>query len=143
MNRERSQARELALQCLYQLDLRGQEPQTEHTTRDLLGAAEGDVRAHALALVEGIQARQEELIKTLSPLVEHWSWDRVAAVDRAILKIGAYEILHMPEVPPKVALDEAIELAKRYSTRESGAFVNGILDKIYRQHAADAASAAP
>ena len=134
MNRERSQARELALQCLYQLDLRGAE--AEASARLLVAAAEEPVRTHAQALVEGILSRQEELTRLLSPLVEHWSWERVAAVDRAILKIGAYEILHLPEVPPKVALDEAIELAKRYSTRESGAFVNGILDKVYRQRMA-------
>ncbi len=140
MNRERSQARELALQCLYQLDLRGLE--AEDSARALLAAAGPEIQAYARTLVEGIRARQEDLIKTLSPLVEHWSWERVAAVDRAILKIGAFEILHVPEVPPKVALDEAIELAKRYSTRESGAFVNGILDKIYRQRPADAAPAA-
>ncbi len=136
MSRERSQARELALQCLYQLDLRGAE--AEESARQLLATAEGPVRDYARTLVEGVRTRQEELTGILSALIEHWSWDRVAAVDRAILKIGAYEILHVPEVPPKAALDEAIELAKRYSTRESGSFVNGVLDKIYRKHVASA-----
>ena len=131
MSRVRSQARELALQCLYQLDLRGEE--AAESARTLLAAADPEVQEHAKALVEGVRSKQEDLVKVLSPLIEHWSWERVAAVDRAILRIGAYEILHVPEVPPKVALDEAIELAKRYSTRESGSFVNGILDKIYRQ----------
>ena len=134
MNRDRSQARELALQCLYQLDLRGHE--AEVSARALMDAAKPEVRDQAIALVAGVRSRQEELVLLLSPLVEHWSWERVAAVDRAILKIGAYELLHVAEVPPKVALDEAIELAKRYSTRESGAFVNGVLDKVYRQRMA-------
>ena len=61
-------------------------------------------------------------------------------MDRTILRIGAFELLHAPEVPPKVALDEAIELAKRYSTQSSGAFVNGILDRLYQKSKGQASS---
>ena len=130
MTRSRSLAREIALQRLYQLDLRGDEA-AEPSERG--EEADADALAYARALVEGVRSRDAEITAALKALVEHWSWERIAAVDRSILRIGAYEILHVPEVPPKVALDEAIELAKRYSTQESGAFVNGILDKLYHQ----------
>lgn len=126
-----TQAREIALQCLYQLDLRG--AGAEPSVRALMDAASGPVRALAQRLVDGVRAEDAELTRRLTVLVEHWSWDRVAAVDRAILRIGAWELLHAGDVPPKVVIDEAIELAKRYSTGESGAFVNGILDRIYQE----------
>ncbi len=130
MSGARSQSRDLALQCLYQYDLRADE--ARDSVNALLAAAEPGVRDYAKLLIEGVRARDAELHEALQKRVEHWSWDRVAVVDRCILRIGAFELLHAPEVPPKVVLDEAIELAKRFSTQESGAFVNGILDKVYR-----------
>ncbi len=130
MTGARSQSRDLALQGLYQFDLRGEE--ARDSVEALLAAAEPGVRDYAKTLIDGVRARDRELSEALGNLVEHWSWDRVAVVDRCILRIGAFELRHAPDVPPKVVLDEAIELAKRFSTQESGAFVNGILDKIYR-----------
>ena len=141
MSGSRSQSRDLALQCLYQFDLRGAE--ARDSVQALLEAAEPGLRDNARALIDGVRARDAELGEALGKLVEHWSWDRVAVVDRCILRIGAFELRHAPDVPPKVALDEAIELAKRFSTQESGAFVNGILDRIYRDLPKPEAAAPP
>ena len=135
MTRARTLARELALQSLYQMDLRGGD-----APPPLPEDADEESRAYARELIAGVKERDAELVGTLKTLVEHWSWERIAAVDRCILKIGAFELLHAPGIPPKVALDEAIELAKRYSTKESGAFVNGILDRLYQKSKGQAAS---
>ena len=70
----------------------------------------------------------------ISQVAENWRLDRMAAIDRNILRLGAYEMLYCPEVPAKVAINEALELAKRYSTAQSSRFVNGILDRVLQWH---------
>ena len=140
MNRGRTLARELALQALYQYDLRGQE--AAESARVLLSGAEDEARAYAGTLVSGVRDHDGALTDALKPLVQHWTWERVAAIDRGILRIGAFELTHGVDIPPKVAIDEAIELAKRFSTQSSGAFVNGILDRLY-QDKSKATPAAP
>jgi N utilization substance protein B len=92
-------------------------------------------------LVAGVKKHRPEIDKLLSRVAENWRLDRMAAIDRNILRLGAYEILHRPEVPPKVAINEALELAKRYSTAQSSRFVNGILDKVLQSQAAETAEA--
>ena len=129
MSGRRTHARELALQALYQYDLRGEE--ARESVRELLDAAEPEVRAYAETLIDGVRRHGEALTQELKGLLENWAWERLAVVDRTVLTIGAFELRHVPDLPPKVALDEAIELAKRYSTQESGAFVNGVLDRLH------------
>ncbi len=129
--RKRSRARELALQYLYERDILG--PEKAESLDDFLAAfAEPDeqVRSFVRTLVEGVLARADELDDQIRELAENWRLERMAAVDRNIIRLGAWEILDFPETPAKVAIDEAIELAKRFSTAESGAFVNGILDRV-------------
>ena len=133
----RTRSRELALQCLYQYDLRGED--ARESAMDQLAGADPEAREYAEALIRGVRAEEPALSDRLKTLVEHWAWDRVAVLDRCILRIGAWELLHAPELPHKVAMDEAIELAKRFSTRDSGAFVNGVLDRLHRERAAPAA----
>jgi N utilization substance protein B len=82
------------------------------------------------SLTAGVKAHQAELDAMISKVAENWRLDRMAAIDRNILRLGAYEMLHCPEVPAKVAINEALELAKRYSTAQSSRFVNGILDRV-------------
>lgn len=128
--RKRSLARELALQSLYQIDLRGSdaldrlEEFLQEQTRDL------EILAFARELALGAWERRAAVDAELQAVAEHWELGRMAAVDRNILRLGAYELLHRPETPPVVAINEAVELAKKYSTAQSGAFVNGILDKV-------------
>jgi N utilization substance protein B len=82
------------------------------------------------SLTAGVKEHQAALDDMIANVAENWRLDRMAAIDRNILRLGAYEMLHCPEVPAKVAINEALELAKRYSTAQSSRFVNGILDRV-------------
>lgn len=137
--RKRTRARELALQALYQLDLLGDEA-LEGLGRLLeQGGAGDDVRSFALELVHGCRRHRDELDARISATATNWALGRMAVVDRNILRLAVYELLYLPDTPAKVAINEAVDLAKRFSTGDSGAFVNGILDHIR----AEASGAAP
>ena len=128
--RKRTQARETAIQLLYQYDLTGEKNIDEF----LKGVDERtDVQEYARLLVAGVIENLSELDGQIARVSENWRLNRTAAVDRCALRIGLYELLNCPEVPPKVAINEAIDLAKKFSAEQSGAFVNGILDKLYGQ----------
>jgi len=141
--RRRTRARELALQFLYTVDVKGAGARDELDDFLTASGASRAARLFATQLVDGVLAHREELDARISALAERWSLQRIAAVDRNILRLGGFELLHSPDVPVRVALNEAIELGKRYSTAQSGAFVNGILDQIRagRSFAADPANA--
>jgi len=128
--RKTTAGRILAVQALYQWDLRGEAFLKE--LPEFLRSSSQDAEAIALAedLFHGCVERRAEVDASLAAAAEHWDIARMAAVDRAILRLGAHELLNRPELPPKVAIDEAIRIAKKFSTAESGAFVNGILDSI-------------
>jgi transcription antitermination factor NusB len=128
--KKRTRARELALQFLYQLDLRGEDFFSE--AKGFVLAEERDVETSrfALRLVEGTHEHQAEIDTTIQAVAQNWNISRMAVVDRNVLRLATYELLHCQDIPPKVAINEAIELGKRYSTSNSGAFINGILDKI-------------
>ncbi|MFW6158208.1 MAG: transcription antitermination factor NusB [Planctomycetota bacterium] len=128
--RRRTRARELALRALYLIDIRGPGIRTE--VADYLEAeADGpEVLSFARALVEGVSLQREKIDEQIASVAENWEIHRMAVVDRNILRLGTYELMCLPDVPPKVAINEAIDLAKRYSTADSGGFVNGILDKL-------------
>jgi transcription antitermination factor NusB len=128
--KKRSRGRELALALLYQLDLRGDD--TLELAEDFLRDEEPDreARAFALRLFKGTRENLDELNKIIAGVAQNWDISRMAVIDRNVLRLAAQELLHSKDVPPKVAINEAIELGKRYSTQNSGAFINGILDKI-------------
>ena len=128
--KKRTRARELALQFLYQLDLRG--PDLLREAPSFLRSEEKDreVRAFALKLIEGTVEHLPELNRAIQSVAQNWDIARMAVVDRNVLRMSAFELLHCKDIPPKVAINEAIEIGKRYSTQNSGAFINGILDKI-------------
>ena len=128
--KKRTRARELALQFLYQLDLRGDELLPE--ARDFIRSEEKDVEVSRFAqrLVEGTFEHRVEIDTMIQGVAQNWNISRMAVVDRNVLRLAAFELLHCNDIPPKVAINEAIELGKRYSTSNSGAFINGILDKI-------------
>ena len=128
--RKRSAARVAALQALYQFDLRGEEF-APHLAGFLMEWAKGEeARKYAALLVEGCRLAIAELDADIADKAVNWDISRMPAVDRAILRMGAYELLYAPDVPPKAAIDEAIRLAKKYSTQDSSRFINGILDNI-------------
>lgn len=126
----RTRGREVALQVLY---LQEQNPsvspdEIERFVQRRL--ADTNLRKFTRGLVAGIQENRPGIDEQISAVAENWRLDRMAAIDRNILRIGAFEILHCPDVPRKVAINEALELAKRYSTAQSSRFVNGILDRL-------------
>jgi transcription antitermination factor NusB len=136
--KKRTRARELALQFLYQLDLRG--PDFLGEARAFFRAEEDDktAREFATALVNGVAEHRLALDQAIQGVAQNWDITRMAVIDRNVLRMAAYELYHCPDIPPKVAINEAIELGKRYSTQNSGAFINGILDKIKDRAAAEA-----
>src|SRR5262245_4200424 len=132
----RTQAREAAVQMLYALDS-GAEPDADGVERcvqsywaHLEGPAAG--RAYADELVRGVMAVRDQLDAALRAANPAWRIERMARVDRSILRLGAYELLERDDVPMQVAIDEAVELAKRFGGDESRAFVNGTLDAVAR-----------
>lgn len=125
----RSKAREVVFQILYQDDLN---PKISPSVgEDLLARRldNQDLREFASTLLAGVRHKRGEIDARLDGTAANWSVDRMAATDRNALRIGAYEIL-FGDTPDTVAVDEAIELAKRYGTAQSAAFVNGILDRL-------------
>ncbi|MBV9850929.1 MAG: transcription antitermination factor NusB [Armatimonadetes bacterium] len=129
----RREARELALRMLFQLDV-GKQPLDEVIEAALAQShLEGRNRAFAEDTVRGAWARREDIDARLTALATDWAPDRQAAVDRNILRLGAYELLFLPDSPVAAVVNEAVELAKKYSTAESGRFVNGVLGALARQ----------
>ncbi|MDY0170483.1 MAG: transcription antitermination factor NusB [Thermoguttaceae bacterium] len=127
----RSRAREVAFQVLYQDDLN---PGGDPGARDrfLRQRLDPDLYEFAQDLVAGVRRNRAEIDAMLEKTAENWTLARMAATDRNVLRLGVYELLHT-DVPERVAVDEAIELAKRYGTARSSQFVNGILDRIMKK----------
>jgi N utilization substance protein B len=120
----RHEARERAIKELYRLEITG----------DAWVSAEGEpsLSPFAATLIETVWQRREEIDALLTETVEHWSLERLALLDKLILRLGVAELLFLPETPPKVVIDEAVEIAKKFSTEKSGPFVNGVLDRIWK-----------
>lgn len=114
---------------LYQLELSGQDPKALMET-EMLEMAGADVRRFALELVEGVRERREEIDALISTHSTNWKLSRMAAVDKNILRMAVFELMSCGEIPTKVTINEAVEIAKKFGSAESGAFVNGILDNI-------------
>jgi len=131
---KRRKAREVALQFLYQLDLNGDDDPIPHDEEFWARhPLDDDTHAFADALVRGTKSNQAKIDHAISQFAEHWDLERMAVVDRNILRLAVYEILWMADVPPKVAINEAIEIAKKFGTKESSRFINGLLDRIHKE----------
>lgn len=134
--RKRTLAREYTLKILYQAEM---------TRRDIPAAAEQFwkeqdppdevVREFTRRLIDGVAANAETIDAKISHYAANWQLKRMAVIDRNILRLGVYELLHTSDIPPKVTINEAVELAKKFGDLESGKFVNGILDKIHKTEA--------
>jgi N utilization substance protein B len=127
---KRRKAREFAVMLLYELDFRpgNLNRVLEEFWRER--AVPPEVQSFAEALVRGAADKTAELDQIIQANSAHWSLARIAPVERNILRLAAYELLYRDDIPERVAINEAIELAKLYGSEESGAFVNGILDQI-------------
>ncbi|MFO1077852.1 MAG: transcription antitermination factor NusB [Planctomycetota bacterium] len=133
--RRRTRAREIAMQILFQVDLRGARYAEElgKTFADMCSEEatdDADIAAFAARLVEGTLQNQKAIDERLQGVTRNWDLRRMAGIDRNVLRMAIYELAWSTDVPPKVAINEAIDLAKKYSTANSGGFVNGILDRI-------------
>ena len=129
--KERRKAREIALTFLYQWDVRGDEVMAEMDEVLVRDRRAPEVAEYVRRLVRGAAAEQESIDRLLAEAAEHWRVPRMAVVDRNILRIAVWE-MKRDDVPVKVVINEAIELGKRYGSKQSGAFVNGVLDRVRR-----------
>jgi len=131
--RKRSKAREYVLQMLYQVDI------TRGNWQDTLknfwefneqGDISAELKDFSAQLLEGVIEHMQEIDKKISKYAANWQLERMAFVDRNIMRLGCFELIFREDIPPKVTINEAVELAKKYSGSESGKFVNAILDQI-------------
>lgn len=124
----RSKARKRALDVLYESELRSTSPTETLATR--LAQADPPIPEYAVELVQGVLAHRAQIDELISKNATDWSLERMPAVDRNVVRLGAYELLYRDDVPDRVAIDEAVELAKSLSTDESPKFVNGLLARL-------------
>ena len=132
--KRRRRARIIAMQALFQLDVQGDEFRKRLPDFVKESTDDPEVLAYAALLAGRAWAHREELDEMISSVAEHWELSRLAAVDRAVLRLALYEVLHVDDVPAKVSIDEAIGMARRFGTEQSGSFVNGVLDAAYRRY---------
>ncbi len=128
----RRKAREFALQVLHSIDLSAESNVDEALTIfwNLNPASNGELRLFTEDIVRGVVAKQSEIDTVIAQYSANWKLSRMATVDRNILRMAVYELYWCKDIPAKVTLNEAIDIAKLYGTEDSGAFVNGILDQV-------------
>ncbi len=132
--RKRTQGRENALKVMYQKEMTGEN--ADDSLRSFFESQpkmDKDLRVFIECLVSGVEKNTVDLDKRVEAVVENWSLSRIAVLDRNILRMALYEMTEMTETPQKVVVNEAVNLAKKYSGEKSGKFVNGILDKLMRK----------
>jgi N utilization substance protein B len=122
----RREARERALELLYEAEAK------DLPLGDLLASLPIEPEPYALAVARGVGDEIERIDDVIGSTARGWRVERMPAVDRALLRIAVWELVHRPEIPVPVVINEAVELAKQYSTDESGRFVNGVLSRVAR-----------
>jgi transcription antitermination protein NusB len=145
MASNRHLGRIVALQTLYEQDFRRE---VQDDSFDLEGVLSRNIERYKETiddkdfieqLVRGVDVRQDEIDEVVRPVAPEWPIEQIARIDRIILRIGVYELLHEPDVPPKVAINEAVELAKAFGGDNSSKFVNGVLGTVLRNKEAESA----
>jgi N utilization substance protein B len=138
----RREGREAAVQFLFAHELHAEHSAEEQEAFWAIHNAKTSVRTYAENLIRGVLAHLTEIDAVIEPIVQNFRIERLANVDRNILRLAVYELKHVPEVPTPVAINEAIEIAKNLGGNESGSFVNGVLHKIAQQIRASSSSPA-
>lgn len=134
--RKRTKAREIALKILYQSEITRREIKlVMQSFFDMMETVDKTVEEFAHKIALGVEEHLEVIDQTITEYATNWQLKRMAIIDRNILRLGVYELLFAPDIPPKVTINEAVELAKKYGDIESSKFVNGILDKIHKTDA--------
>ncbi len=128
--RKRTKSRECALQILYAFDIRKENAQTIIENYWQQHEVEVEVKKFAGCLIKGVMKNLSGIDEFISKYTDNWRIERMAVIDRNIIRMATYELLFEEDIPPKVSINEAVELAKRFGDDESGRFVNGVLDKI-------------
>jgi transcription antitermination protein NusB len=131
----RRKARELAMQTLFCMDM--VENKSEELVERLSEVVESspDIRPFCDMLVKGVVKNKTAIDQVIEQFSDNWKLFRMACVDRNILRIAVFEMLHCDDIPPRVTINEAVDIGKKYGTEDSGAFINGILDSIYQKFA--------
>lgn len=130
---KRRKSREFALQILFQLDIRKENPTATVLKRFWAeNDVDDEIRSFTEEIVKGTYKHLTRINEQIHVCAKNWSLDRMAAVDRNVLRIAVYEILYRIDIPSSVTINEAIEIAKKFGTDDSGSFVNGILDSVAR-----------
>jgi len=129
----RRRARQIALQVLYQIDIAKTAPLEALNLYWQCFEAPKSARSFASELVLGVHEHLTDIDRFIMKCSENWSLRRMAKVDRNILRLATYELIYCPDIPPKVTLNEAIDLGKEFGSENSSSFVNGILDALYAQ----------
>lgn len=119
---------------LYQVETIGNDPESALAAYCEIFPYQSDVIDYARSILVGVKKEKERIDGYIVSACENWRLDRITSVDKGIMRLSVYEMLYSPDVPPKVAIDEALELAKKYGSQESREFINGVLDKIMRDY---------
>jgi len=126
-------SRELALKFLYQLEFNEEGFKDQMASFEDRLSCQEEVKDFMQELVSKVVGHRKEIDFTLQKYSEHWTLDRMTVIDRNILRLGVCELMYSQTIPPKVAINEAVEIAKKYGSEESPDFINGILDKIFKE----------
>ncbi len=128
--RSRRKSREAALRVLYEMEVGGASLANALASMSEEADSGDDLVPYAERIAKGVREHRIPIDKALAGYLREYDFSRLAAIDRNILRIGAFELLHVPEIPPAVSINEAIEIAKKFSTAESGKFINGVLGRM-------------
>ena len=126
-------ARELALKILYQVEISGTTLESVFTDFWENHVYAPEIRGFTETLAKGAVEHREDIDKKISTYADNWDVSRMAIIDRVLLRLAAYEIQYRDDIPPAVSINEALEIAKKYSTSESSRFINGVLDRVAKE----------
>ncbi|RJP93961.1 MAG: transcription antitermination factor NusB [Desulfobacteraceae bacterium] len=129
----RRKSRELAMKALFCMDMLKNESDELMERLDERLKPSPDIRAFYVSLIKGVIKNKPQIDQTIEQFSSNWKISRMGYVDRNILRIATYELMFCPDIPPKVTINEAVDIGKLYGTEDSGAFINGILDGIYQK----------
>jgi N utilization substance protein B len=125
-------AREVVVQTLYEMQLAKADPDTALRSNLQRRSGGDEARRYAERLLREILAHRRQIDDHIRGALENWSWERMAVVDRSVLEMATVELMQFPDVPLRVVIDEAVQVVRKFGSAESGAFVNGVLDRIAR-----------